>query len=286
MKKLITIALLATTTSVAFAADRAIYDIMYLPNAGTSYGFTDLNLESREIEADSGDDEIDGMRLSQTIGHSFTDRFTLNANFNLYDGERDPENGSSTDEDGLSDLGVNARFRMMDETIQLDVIGGVQLAIEDSEIESNGDVDNRFTSGGNQMNVGLQVGEKAGDLQWAVLGRFIHAFERSLDTSGGDIDLEPRDAVQVRADLLNKLAEKSLLRSHFTVDLIEETELENGNNFQGSQTNYELGTEYQHIVSQDLLAKVGIDYRMSNYESADVDSDTAWILHVGANYQF
>ncbi len=285
MKKFFTIALIAAT-SAAFASERAIYDIQYLPAAGTTYGFTEMNHESRSIEANRGDLDIDGLRISQTIGHSFTDRLTVNANVNYFEGERDPKGGTKTDEDGLSDLGVNARLRMIDEAIRFDILGGIQYEISESRVESGGDVDNRYLSGGDKANIGVQVGEANEKMQWAVLGRYIHNFKRDIDFPAGDLKIEANRAVQTRADLLNKIAEKSLIRSHLTIDFIERTEDTNGSSFQGAQTNFELGAEYQHLFSQDLLGRVGVDYRMSKYESADLDLDNTWIFHVAANYQF
>ena len=43
MKRFLAVCLL-TVSTVSIAADRNIYDLMYLPNAGTTFGQTDFNL--------------------------------------------------------------------------------------------------------------------------------------------------------------------------------------------------------------------------------------------------
>jgi hypothetical protein len=281
MKKIFALALIASS-SVAFASDSAIYDIQYLPSAGTSYGFSEFSYEKRMVDAD-GDVDINGWRLSQTLGHSFTDRLSIQADLNYLNARWDNEDFENTNQNGLSDLNLNARYRLIDEAIRLDIIGGGQLALGDGD--GNGSVNNRYFTGGNKLNVGVQVGEKSENFQWSVLGRYIHSFERTIDFAG-DTDIDPQEAVQARADLLNKLAEKSYLRSHFTADFIQATEFKDGGSFFGPQSNYEIGTEYQHLCSQDLMARIGVDYVMRHYDSAQYDSDNSLNFKIAANYQF
>ncbi len=103
-----------------------------------------------------------------------------------------------------------------------------------------------------------------------------------------DVKFKPNNEVLARADLLNKLCEKSFLRSHFEMLFTEEVKAKTSgvSNLFAPTTVYDLGTEYQHLMSQDLLARVGVYYRIENSDSASTDSDRAWVFTVGANYQF
>lgn len=287
MKLVLALAVLATSAA-SVAASRDIYDIMYLPNAGTTYGFSEASLLSGETEGKNGlgDTETDGFTLNQTIGHALTDRLSLQASIGYAELEADPDGGSKVEQSGISDPTISARFRVMDEAYRFDIIGGALISIMDSEQERNGDTDN--LQGGHALFAGAQFGQKTESFQWAVLGQFTYNMERTVETSAKDIDIDQNNELLVRGDILNKLAEKSLLRSFVSVDFSEILESDDlsPKTVQAPSTAYAIGTEYQHLISKDLLARVGVDYTMINQDSAYVDSDTAWNFNIGANYQF
>lgn len=288
MKKFIALAVLASST--AFATESAIYDIQYLPTPGTTYGFTTYSHVASEVEMDSDTDEIGGYVVSQTIGHSFTDRWSLDASIDYTDLEYDPETGSKSDfAKGISDPTISTRFRTVDEKFRWDVIGGAILGLGDREIKSDGDTDNR--QGGHSLFVGTQFGSKQELFQWAISGILLHDMEATTDDKESDVeyDAESHNSLIVRGDILNKLAEKSYLRSHLSVNFEEEYDLDfegGGKTAFASQTTWEIGTEYQHLFSQDLLARVGVDYQMNNFRTGQIDDWNTWIISVGANYQF
>lgn len=292
MKKLIALAVLASST--AFATESAIYDIQYLPTPGTTYGFTTASMLDQKLEFDpSGEAEISGTILSQTIGHAFTDRLSLQAAISHADLEYDPDGGSKFDwAKGISDLDVTARFRTIDEKFRWDVIGGATISMSDREIKS--DLDSNNSQGGHSLFVGTQFGSKQELFQWAILGQLTYNMEGTVDDKALDekYDTESSNELLVRGDILNKLAEKSYLRSHISVNFTEEVELDDEgtdglvDSFSAPSAVWELGTEYQHLFSRDLLARIGADYRMINQHTAVIEDNTAWVFTVGANYQF
>ena len=283
MKKFIALAVLATATASFAASD--IYDIQYLPAAGTTYGFSTGEYFKGEIETDNGDAEISGPRFVQTIGHSFTDRLSLSASLNYQDLESDPDGGSKSTTSGISDPKVEARFRMMDEAFRWDLVGGAVVSLGDSEVEEDGDSDN--LQGGHSLIIGTQLGVKSESFQWSILGQLTHNMESTTDYDGfGKLDDDSHNELLVRGDILNKLAEKSLLRSHLSIDFTEGYDDEEGDESAAPLTTYEIGTEYQHLLSQDLLLRAGVDYQMLNTSSAQIDNISAWLFRVGANYQF
>lgn len=287
MKFFLALAVLATSAT-AFSASRDIYDIMYLPNAGTNYGFTEVGYLTGEVKGKSGqvDTDISGYGFEQTLGRSFSDRLSVQVAMDYVNGEIDPDGGSSIDQSGLSDPTFTARFRVMDEDMKLDILGGLLLSLGDTEIESNGDLDNR--QGGHAVFAGAQVGKKMEGMQWAVQGLLTRNFERTYDTSGGDADVDANMDLLVRGDLLNKLAEKSFLRTHLDINFegMQESDDTAPETVVAPTTTYTLGAEYQHLCSENLLARVGVDYISINNDTGYTKSDNRWKLFVAANYQF
>ena len=286
MKVLLALAVL-TTSAVSMASDRAIYDIMYLPDAGTTFGISTFEKLSGDIETDAGDTERNGMFLSQTLGHSISDRLSLAASLGYGKLETDPQPGANIEEKGLTDPTISARFRTMDETFRWDVIGGAVLGLSDHETEDNGDSD--LYQGGHSLLIGTQVGTKTESFQWAILGQLTHNLEATNKVDGflnSDVESETNNELLIRGDILNKLAEKTFLRSFLSTNFSEGINANDGDELKAARTTYALGTEVQQLFSEDLLLRAGIDYEMAQYNSAVVDSDKNLIFRLAANYQF
>lgn len=288
MKFLATLALLAVTTSAALAAERAIYDLQYLPNAGTTYGFSEFEYLKRDISGKSGlvDSDISGYGFTQTIGHAFTDRFSLDATLGYGSFESDPDGRSKTEQSGVSDPTVTAKFRLMDEAFRWDIAAGALISLGDSEIESDGDTDN--LQGGHAIFLGTQFGQKTEAFQWAVQGVFTRNLERTYETTVRDADIDANNELGLRADFLNKLAEKSLIRYFVSAEFTDILESDDtvSETVDSPTTTYAVGGEYQHLFSQDFLGRIGVDYNMINSDSGYIDSDNAWNFRLAANYQF
>lgn len=286
MKKFIALAVLVTSI-VSYAASD-IYDVMYLPGAGTTYGITEGSMIKMKSEADSGDTEIDGYVVEQTIGHAFTDQLSLAASLDYTKLEADPDGGTKFDyTKGVSDPTLTAKFRLMQETYRWDLLGGALISLGDSEIKSNGAADNR--QGGHSLFVGTQFGAKTESFQWAVSGQFVYNMKATVDDKFAESKYEndTNNELLFRGDILNQLGEKSFLRSFATVNFAEE--FEDDDTPPGttpSRTIYEIGLEYQHLMSRDLLLKAGVSYLTINTQSGLIDSWNAWGFNIAANYQF
>ena len=132
MKKLIALAVLATTT-IAHGAERDIFDIMYLPTTGTTYGFTEGILVNGSFEGETFEGDVTGYGLKQTIGHSLSDKLTVQGEINYLsqtaDVDADGIDTFTQDKKGLSDPTFTARYRLKDEAQMLDVIGGAKISL-------------------------------------------------------------------------------------------------------------------------------------------------------------
>ncbi|MFL5785326.1 MAG: hypothetical protein ACJ76H_11985, partial [Bacteriovoracaceae bacterium] len=77
MRKLLG-AVLALCSFSAYSVERSIWDIQYLPKAGTVYGQSLISYASGETKQNTTAD-IYGWRFSQSVGYSFSDNFLLTA---------------------------------------------------------------------------------------------------------------------------------------------------------------------------------------------------------------
>jgi|GEM_PF-5722718 len=290
MKRFIALAILVTTSS-SYGASREIYDLMYLPNAGTTYGFSTGQYVSAERESDQlGDLDVKGFNLSQTIGHAFSDRLSLEGSIDYTSLQSDPEGGEKFDSSkGISDPSVQLKFRAIDEKFRLDLIGGATVNFMDREVERDGDTNN--VQGGHSLFGGAQIGVKADAFQWALGAAIVHNMKATteFETASGDVEVEDdaNNELLVAGNILHKLTEKSILRWDLSARFTESYEDDlNPANETPPQTVYSVGPEYQYMASQDLLLRAGVDYQTFNSRSGQIDDADAWNFLLGANYQF
>lgn len=284
MKALLAVVVLASAATVYADTTRSIYDIMYLPKAGTSFGFSEVEYSRDRTEFKGTDSKtvIKGFGFDQTVGHSFSDRLSAQASIGY--GSYTSKTGSTEfDIDGLTDLNLSAKFRTMDEKYKWDLIGGVVAGLADSEVESNGDTN--LAQGGSSVFLGTQFGSTFNGMQWAVLGQYKHNMKATTDVPGGEVEDDANGEFLLRADVLNKLAEKSFLRSHLDANFTETFE-DDANGETVASTKYTLGTEFQHLCKANLLLRAGVDYSMVNHDANIVDNHSVWAFRLAANYQF
>ena len=286
MKVLLALAVL-TTSAVTFAAEsREIQDIMYLPNAGTTYGFSTGEYISQKQtgKGNNPDSSTKGYGLSQTLGHSITDRLSLQASLGYLSTQTNPEGSPRTDQKGISDPTVQARFRTVDESFRWDIIGGATIGTGDREQDRSGNFNN--LQGGSNLFVGTQIGGKSVDFQWAILGQVQRNMKATTKVSGGPtVKDDEYNSLLIRADILNRLAERSFLRTFAAGNFAEDHD-NNFNQATASNTRYTVGTEYQHKLSEDLMLRAGVDYNTINKQTAQIDTNNDWRFRFGANYQF
>lgn len=284
MKALFATCLLVSSVAVCADTGRDLYDVMYLPKANTTYGFTTGTWSKATAETDLADVDYDGYMIQQTIGHSFSDSFSLEGSMNYLNLDADMDGGIEANKSGFSDLTVAGRYRLMDASLRLDIVGGALISTGDHEIKTDGDANN--INGGNNYFVGAQIGQKHASYQWSLLAQYTF-HDQTYTDAPGDLNMkeDQYNSGLVRADLLNRLAEKSFLRSHLLANFSEKNVTTDFSTGRGTDT-YELGAEYQHLCSENFLARAGVDYQMQDMDASSFDSYNAWKFTIGANYQF
>jgi hypothetical protein len=284
MKFLLAICLIAFAT-VAVASDRAIYDLQYLPNAGTTYGFSELGLSQGRVKVESFDYTVDYQAwvVKQTIGHAITDRLSIsaNANFTHVDSESDFAGTKSTDSTkGISDPTISARFRALDESLRLDFTGDVTIGTGDSTTKGH-ETNNK--QGGNSARFGAELGVKQDGLQLTGIAQLNHSAKSTSESDGTESKDDAHNEFVFGGAALIKAAESSYLKGSLTATFADEYD-GSDDSTTSSSTLYTIGAEYQHVISKDLLARVGVQWL--NGHADQIESYNLYTLIAGANYQF
>lgn len=298
MKWSIILSLLAVS-SFGFASERNLYDLMYLPTAKTFYGNSDLTLttgKSKLQGSTAADIKYKGYSLAQTVGYSITDRILVSAsaNYTRLDYKIDYSGSTSTDNNsayGFSDPALSAKYRLMDDDFIIDIIGNAAFKTgnptADTHISNNKGPSNINYDSGDQLSVGVQAGQKKQNFQYAGLIQVGRAFQSEASQVGSDIRYDAHNTLLIQASALNKLGERSFLRSFASVSFIagyHDNDIPRKT--KPSVTDNKIGIEYQHLCSTNLLAKVGVNFRNIITNTGVADPYKFLNFNIGMNYQF
>jgi long-subunit fatty acid transport protein len=281
MKRFLALSLVLVGANAMADSTRSIYDLMYLPQAGTAYGITDARYSDWRLMDRGTKVDFKEYNANQTLGYSLTDMFSLSARIGY---DRFKNEDANTVNKGVTDPVINARLRLMDGDYRLDILVEGLISLGDEIIESDGD--GNALSGGHQLAAGAQFGQKQKDWQWSVTGLVRRYFESNQEnrTPGGiDIESDAHFGVDLAADILGRLSETSNLRAYMTTNI--EQGYDDDQNLENGQSSMHLvGLEYQYVISNDLLVRGGINYRW--VDTQHIQQYDAISPNVAANYQF
>ncbi len=282
MKHFLAFAVLVAS-GVTHSADRAIYDLQYLPKAETVYGFSTITFLDRRLETSNQDTKLSGYQFLQAVGHTINDKLSFEASLNYSHISRDVDSGTKSDAvKGVSDPTITSRYRLMDEVYRWDLLGGVTISRADAELDSDNKSNN--LQGGHSLFIGTQHGKKHEDYQWAVTALWTHYLKSTTETDNRSLDQDAHNALLFKGELLNKVAEESFLRSSVIINFAEGYEGDESSKT-AAYTTYQVGLEYQHLISSDLLLRAGVDSVIVNTLSGQINSYDGFNFLLGANYQ-
>lgn len=268
MKSLALASVLAISASAFGAADSSLNDLQYVPNAGTKFGSSQLT----HLKYDGGENNA----FNQRLGYSFTDKlFTevaLSYSFN----------GNDSGYDALGDIVFNGRFRMMESAgNRFDLIGGVSISPEDSEID--GDKGNNF-SGGHALRIGAEYGNKTNERQWSFGAYYVHNFKATTDFDGSEEEADAHGTLSFAGNVLTRLGEHCFFKTTAGVQFTQKYDTDGeGYEYETSgQTLYNVGGEYQHFLSSNLYLNIGATAFIYKTET----TGASMLYAAGANYQF
>jgi hypothetical protein len=286
MKFFVAMCLVASATASFAAAERGIYDLQYLPTAGTIYGISNLGLVSGKIETSFGDTKVKGWSVNQEVGYAFTERFSLAAELSFQHIDTDSDINSpgladtSDTTKGLSDPELNGRFRVLDSDYRVDLLSTFVIGTGDSETDGH---ESNAKDGGNSLSLGVEAGHKTESFQYVGLLNFNRVFESDDKDNGVTTTSDAHNEYLIGVAGLFKVAEKSFIKGNLSAEWDDMYEDENDAETT-SNTIYNVGAEYQHLCTQDLLLRVGLN--LTDLHSGGIDSYRLYTLVLGANYQF
>lgn len=285
MKKL-ALATALTMVSVAQAASNsALYDLQYLPEAGTVFGSTTYSYYKYSNSYFDGTNDVTnrlrGHSISQTVGYSALNNLFLSATA-TYAKTKDSTTGESETEDtGFNDFVFNGRYRLIDGTQRFDLLGGFSFSPENAIVESDGDANNY--SGGHSLVVGFDYGVKSESHQWSLGASFIRNFEATFEDKEYDekIKDDAHNGLNLSASMLTNFSEKFSFKNSIMVMFTESYE-DDDNGETLSSTNYLVDVKAQYLISKDLMLVAGPRAVMggSGYNYVYM------IYDLGLNYQF
>lgn len=276
---------LALSTSVFAASNSSINDLQFLPDAGTVFGTTAFNylkFSSRDFNGTSTDHSTSsGSVVTQNIGYSVMNNFSVSADLNYSNTKSEVNGAESSKTTGFGDIAINGKYRVIDAEKRLDLVGKLTISPGDAEIDSDGD--SNGYSGGHALGVGAEYGTKKGPYQWSVTAFFNHSFEAKTDDKENDTKYtdDAHNALSLGANLLTQLSESCYIKNFAGVEFTEEYDDDDNGTTMGS-TNYTLGSEFQHLVSKDLVVKAGVN----TYIGGSGYNFVVLLYSLGASYQF
>lgn len=296
MKVVIALFLL-TFTCIASAGDRAIYDLMYLPKAGTIFGSTNAAFitgkatQHEDTSGDIADLKYSGYGVFQSVGFSLMDSLFISGSMSYQgvDIKADIDGGDNETYtyNGISDPSLAARCRVIDSEYLLDVLAGATIATGDAK-DATVDKDGNNKTGGYILNLALEFGKKVQDSQYAFQLGATRNFEATEKSSGLETKSNAHMEYNLRGSMLQGLTENTFINPFVEMTITNAFHDDRGTKNQQT-TSFDLGAEYQYLLSQNLLLKAGIKY--TNTENAVIDTtetreDILLTFLAGANYQF
>lgn len=275
MKFLTFASVLALSTAAFAAPNTSINDLQYLPDAGTKYGFTQVNY----VNDQDGSDRTSGFVFNQTIGYSLQNNLSLEVGIDY----EDITSRQGLDTNGFTNPTLHGKYRLIDQNnTRLDVFAGAHInAWGDAEVTSNR---NSANEGGHAFDIGAVYGHKHENFQWSVGASILRKLEETTKdkTDGSKEKHKAHNEVHLEANLLTAIYKNSFIKTTLGFEMDEPHEIKGGGSHEAVNT-YRIGVEYQHVCKNDLYLSAGLT---QNTQNVNDEKGTYFLYHVGAGYQF
>ncbi len=259
-RSLAVVGLTLISTSVLAGSTAGIYDLQYLPAAGTVYGESSYAVNDTSIRTDGVDSKINSNTFTQTIGYSVTERILLTASANyLLDESTSVERNKTGSDDGLSDPTIGARIRLMDQAdsgLNFDILPSWTIETGDAE-EGSGDKDGNNYSGGHTYGVNLNLGKKEKSHQWMVFlnSAMLGETESEDVTTKDKTKTDSTYNLTLGAQYLCNFNETTYLSGFFSAARLGELEskVEGDKTTTDARTSLNIGAEYGFTPTPNVL---------------------------------
>ncbi len=280
----------------ASASDSNVWDVQYLPKAGSLYAQSGLSYSSGEAKK-SSTTAIFGWSYSQLFGYAPTDRFLLSTRIRISELTYQYISGSRARFTGWSDPSIDTRYRLFDEKFLVDLLGGGIVATESAYTNFGGTANAHGSNdldflGGPQLYLGLEMGQKFPELQYSLLAQGSRIMNSTTRYKGNPTESnDPYNIWTFQGTILNNLSQnKWLLRTTALTKLVDGYLSQAAETKQKYSTapliEYRLGTEIDYVLSRDVMAVAGINYRQFKFNSGTIDHYYIWVSNISLKYQF
>jgi hypothetical protein len=178
--------------------ERDVYDLMWLPHKGISFGSSEIKFEDHEFESNvagaPGKIQESDRRFLQNFGHSFTDRLSVTVGTNYLFRRKitfTPDSGSETitEDKGVGDPSGEARWRVLEQgnnSFTLDVVPSLSVSTGKFE-QGTGLKQGNNQTGRNNYGARLEAGKKYNKFQWMTFVGYTNYMEaKGNDLTSGD----------------------------------------------------------------------------------------------------
>lgn len=303
MKKVLFSLPLVIASTGAFAQNsRSIYDVMYLPKAGTLYGFSTVSAKMGNSESfnqttrtKTSTNDLTGYAFHQTVGYAVADQLSAAVTMNYTHQELEVDTVGSTKDtfkkNGVSDPTFDFKFRALDSAFLVDVLAGGTIGLQDSKSATATKDGNNF-QGGHSAYVGAEFGRKLEKRQYSFKALVNRHLESTDKTSGTKTKTKEHNSYLLQATGLFNITGNTFVKPHASMRFTDRHKDNQGTTYFQKST-FNLGLELQHALSANLLLRLGAIYE--NNESNRSDDGTSRIEErkdyvatfiAGANYQF
>lgn len=301
MKRWSILAMLAASFT-AFGQERAVHDLMYLPEAYTFYTKASYDMLTEKSEFDAatdGDLRVETKTAIFDFGYVLKENFSLEASVG-YQGittlqELDGAAETETRNKGITNPTLRFKWRALDqrtEEVSVDIIPYVSLKTGTAEEATANDDGNAVT--GNGYGVEVNVGKKTEAYQFMGIAKINHSMRHQSD----DITYDPRTRYEIGGVYQKTLAKSlfgnvSLSRIH-SIDYRDDNDTANTFERFSSRDAWSLGLEGLITPMKDLALSLGYKHFLpSDYSSKDNNGDKtkyennrASAITMYARYQF
>lgn len=284
MKKLALATALSMVSVAQAASNSALYDLQYLPEAGTVFGSTTLSayrFSDTDYDTTVEKTRQKGNAIAQRVGYSPVNNLFVFAEASYLDNTVEQTGVDDYSMKGFNDFVFGGRYRLIDAGSRLDILGGFTFSPDNFITEKDGDMNNY--SGGHSLNLGVEYGVKSDSHQWSVGATFVHYLKATLEDK--EFNEKTKDdahnGLNLSASMLTNFSEKFSFKNSIIAMFTEGYE-DNGDGETLPSTNYLLEAKAQYLISKDLMLVAGPRAVLggSGYNF------TYMIYDLGLNYQF
>lgn len=317
MKKLL-IASLVLTSLPALAIDwtekneREIYDLMYLPKAGTIFGQTFYSSTAYKSTAKTtvkiAELEVSTVSLTQFAGYSVMDNlavvlevdYLLNSTQKLDYTSIVATPDSESESKGLGDPTLQVKYRVLDQKdskFNLDITPKYTFSTGDSETGTEDD-DGNGKQGGSNFGLDVTIGKKYAEAQWTA---FI-GYEQSGEANSKDATTKEKSKTSSYGTLImgggfqRHMTEKWIFEIEVLLASVGNYKEKTGTEYIKfkDQSSFSLQPSFTYVSNADLAFSLGLDLTSyADYKTEDeagtkvkYEENAAASLILGAKYQF